>query len=189
MGGMERSLGDLTDRQIVELTAVGRKAEQLHGTLAEERAARERHQVSVRELVTKERGERDRVHASMRRRVECLEFTLGEHGDRHSKELSEVKALTDKLMSDSRSAQQGRQHGSLAERLECLEKHTGESVKRLSAELLTTHSKIDQLYTRLTVVKDAWVTESPHSASTGSPSHQAFGSPASGSLGRPHRIV
>mmetsp|Transcript_105874 Transcript_105874/g.265100 ORF Transcript_105874/g.265100 Transcript_105874/m.265100 type:complete len:978 (+) Transcript_105874:186-3119(+) len=166
LGLLEQALGETGNKHATEIASVSKKAEQLHGKLSEERAQREKHHNSIRELIAKEREQRDTHHMSVKQRVDYLESVIGDNAEKHAKELAETKTVAAKIAQEVKAATENR-HGSIAERLEGLEKTQGDASNKLAQELRSTHQKIDQMYSRLSVVKDAWVggAESPTSPS------------------------
>jgi chromosome segregation ATPase len=176
---LERALGDLSHKHSQEVSAMSQKAELLHSKLAEETVARERHHSSIRDLISKDRDHRESHHATVKQRVEFLESLVGDNADKHARELAETKAVTAKVAAELKNTSSSA-HGSIADRLDKLERSHGESFKKLSDEMASTHSRIDQLYSRMTVVKDAWITDAPHSPT--SPSLRLH--PTSPTLGR-----
>jgi len=167
LGHLEQVLGETGNKHASEIEHVKTKAEQLNGKLSEERAQREKHHNTIRELIAKEREQRDTHHLSVKQRVDYLESIIGDTAEKHAKELAEAKSAATRVAQEVKAATETR-HGSIAERLEGLEKNQGEASSKLSQELRATHSKIDQMYSRLSVVKDAWVgPESPTSPSMG----------------------
>merc|ERR1712039_1034072 len=114
-----------------------------------------------------EREQRDTHHLSVKQRVDYLESIIGDNAEKHAKELAETKSPATKIAQEVKAATENR-HGSIAERLEGVEKHQGEASSMLAMELRNTHTKIDQMYSRLSVVKDAWVgAEQPTSPTLG----------------------
>jgi len=164
IGLLEQTLGEAHDRHLAELAAVSRKADHLQGKINEEKASREKHHGSIRELIVQDKDQMEARHNSVKHRVEFLENVISDNAEKHSKALSETRSLATKLASEVKTAQDSG-HRSLAERVSSIERTQDESTTKISKEIRATHSTIDQLYDRLSMVKDAWSCEAPQSPS------------------------
>jgi hypothetical protein len=151
---IEGALGDSADKHSKALAAAHAKIDKLS---EEERAARDRHSGSVRDLLQQERDALGAHHSTMEERLKYLEGLIGDNADKHWKELQAHKAAHAKLASESKARDS--HHASIEERLNFVEKSFGDSAGANKSELKATQNKIELMNGRLAAVRDAWRTD------------------------------
>lgn len=148
---LEQAIGESADRHAQELAATHTKLEQLHGRLSDEKASRESHANSTRDLVNKEKEAREGHHASIGKRLEYLEGLIGSNADKHAIELEACKTAQNKHASESKA--RDAVHASMEDRIAYLEKSMGDSADKHAKELQDAVLKLDQVHGRLSTVE------------------------------------
>jgi len=137
-----------------ELAAAHSKIEKLHGNMMDDRKAREAHQSSMRDQISKEAKARDAHHATVQERLEYLEQLLGDSADKHEKHVKEIETLRclhSKQASDAKAREA--HHASMTQRLEYLEGVLNDSADKHEQHLRKledAHDKINVLHGRFT---------------------------------------
>mmetsp|Transcript_28375 Transcript_28375/g.51223 ORF Transcript_28375/g.51223 Transcript_28375/m.51223 type:complete len:660 (+) Transcript_28375:57-2036(+) len=149
---LEKALGDSADKHDRHLQEI----QNLQRNIREVSSAHDHHGRELDGLkLAKEH------HASLQERVVFLEKTIGDSADKHTahtRALEEVRKASDAAkghhsdqldrLSREKEALHAK-HASVEERLKFLETSLGDSADRHHQELKSTHSKIDQLHSKL----------------------------------------
>ena len=106
---------------------------------------------SLRDLVTKDKSEREQHHATVQDRVQYLEKVIGDNADKHARELAAHKDAHSKLASEAKSAQVF--HDTLEQRIENLERALRDTTGKLDKKLTTTASKVDVVHGKMSIIK------------------------------------
>eukprot|EP00930_Biecheleria_cincta_P083353 TRINITY_DN72938_c0_g1_i1.p1 TRINITY_DN72938_c0_g1~~TRINITY_DN72938_c0_g1_i1.p1 ORF type:complete len:1818 (+),score=410.71 TRINITY_DN72938_c0_g1_i1:251-5455(+) len=148
---LEQAIGESADKHAQELAATHTKLEQIHSRLSDEKASRDAHANSMRDLVNKEREAREGHHASVGKRLDYLEGLIGSNADKHAIELEACKIAQNKHSSDSKARDAA--HASMEDRIAYLEKSMGDSADKHAKELQDAVLKLDQVHGRLSTVE------------------------------------
>jgi len=160
------------------------RLEQVERTLEEHSNRHSTELGVVKDLVAKERDQRDSHNVSVKHRVEHLESVISSNTDRHARDIAEAKSHAARLANEARAGA-GRGAGSI-EALEGAHHETREAVRRLSQELEATRTRVDGVCKRLAIAKEAF--EGPHVPAAHLPSVAAsLAAPALDSLGSRER--
>merc|ERR1740121_3610196 len=154
MAYLEQMLGDSADKHAAHVA-------ELHKKLEQEKAARDKHHGSVKDMLAKEQDERGGHHASINERVDYLENVIGTNADKHAKELEKLARSHKELTGELKA--KGDSHEGVTERVSKLEKALVETAERQAREAKATKAKFESFSMKLSVVKEAWGSDTPRS--------------------------